>query len=95
MQINSLIKIVKNKIKTKLPRGYKILLFGSWAKREAWKTSDLDIGIWGGKKVPWKIMTQILEEKEKIPTLRKIDIVDLNATEKRFKNNVLKHAKIL
>lgn len=95
METNALIKIVKNKIKTKLPRGYKILLFGSWAKNEAQKTSDIDIGIWGKKKVPWKIMTQILEEKEKIPTLRKIDIVDINAMEKKFKKEVLKYAKII
>lgn len=95
MKKELIIKEIKKKIRSKLPLDYKILLFGSWAKGDSLKTSDLDIGILGKKKVPWPAMVKILEEVEEIPTLKKIDIVDLNATEKRFKNNVLKHAKIL
>lgn len=95
MKKEIIIKQIKKTIRGKLPLNFKILLFGSWARGDALKTSDLDIGILGKKKVPWPIMVKILEEVEEIPTLRKIDIVDLNATEKKFKNNVLKHAKIL
>ncbi|MBI5022601.1 MAG: nucleotidyltransferase domain-containing protein [Candidatus Magasanikbacteria bacterium] len=95
MKKELILKQIKKKIRNELPLDYKILLFGSWARGDALKTSDLDIGILGKKKIPWSIMVKILESVEKIPTLRKIDIVDLNATEKRFKNNALKHAKII
>lgn len=95
MKKEIIIKQIKKTIREKLPINFKILLFGSWVRGDALKTSDLDIGILGKKKVPWPVMVKILEEVEEIPTLRKIDIVDLNATEKKFKNNALKHAKIL
>jgi len=95
MKKETIIKQIKKTIRGKLPINFKILLFGSWARGDALETSDLDIGILGKKKVPWPAMVKILEEVEKIPTLRKIDIVDLSAVEKRFKNNVLKHAKII
>lgn len=74
---------------------YKILLFGSWAKGDFLNTSDIDIAILGDNKVPYDIMVKIKEEVEEIPTLRSIDIVDLNAKEKAFRENVLKYAKSL
>lgn len=95
MEINELIKTIKNKIKPKLPRGHQILLFGSWAKGNALKTSDIDIGLLGKRKIPWKTMSKILQETENIPTLRKIDIVDLNASDKTFKKEIIKYGKTI
>jgi predicted nucleotidyltransferase len=95
MEINAIIKKVAEIIREHLSGEYKILLFGSWAKGNAVKTSDIDIGILGKKKIDWGLMTKILGKTEEIFTLRKIDIVDLNAVEDSFKNNILKYAKIL
>lgn len=89
--INKAIKIIRKY----LSPDYKILLFGSWAKGDALKTSDIDIGILGKEEVSWDIMVKILEEIYGIPTLRKIDVVDLNTKEKRFKDGVLGYAKAL
>ena len=80
-------------LKKHLPRGYKFLIFGSWSRGGALPTSDIDIGILGKKKVPHDTMMIIREEAENIPTLRSIDIVDLNAVEEGFKNSVLEYAK--
>lgn len=74
---------------------YQVLLFGSWAKGNALEVSDIDIGILGKEKLPWSLMVKILEEVEKIPTLRKIDIVDLNTKDNNFKKSVLNYAKVL
>jgi predicted nucleotidyltransferase len=87
-------KIVKI-IRENLSEDYKILLFGSWAKGSALDTSDIDIGILGEKKVPFRIMAKIFNEAEEISTLRSIDIVDLMAKDKEYKKNVLKYAKVL
>ncbi len=89
--IDEVIKIIRNY----LPSDYKIFLFGSWAKGNAFKTSDIDIGILGKIEVPWDIMVKIKQKVDDIPTLRKIDIVDLNSKEIKFKKNVLSYAKVV
>lgn len=89
--INEVVKIITHF----LPSDYKIFLFGSWAKNNALDTSDIDIAILGKTKVEWDKMVQILNAKENIPTLRSIDIVDLNSKEENFKSNVLKYARPL
>lgn len=95
MERENIIKEVVKIIKYYLTDDYKVLLFGSWAKNNALETSDIDIAIFGNKKTPWDIMAKILNDKEKIHTLRSIDIIDLNAKGDDFKKNVLKYAKIL
>lgn len=95
MNKDKIIKEIVKIIKEHLSLDYKILLFGSWAKGNAMDVSDIDIGILGKGKAPWSLMVKILEKVENIPTLRKIDIVDLNAVEENFKSNVLQYAKPL
>jgi len=95
MEKDKIIKEAVQIVKEDLSSDYKMFLFGSWAKGNALETSDIDIGILGKEKVKWGLMARILEKTERIPTLRSIDIVDLNSVDKSFKNNVLKHAKIL
>ena len=95
MDKNIVIKKINANIKSYLSNEYKVLIFGSWARGDALETSDIDIGILGKKRVPWNLMVKILEKTGEIPTLRSIDIVDLNAVDENFKNNVLRHAKIL
>lgn len=74
---------------------YKIYLFGSWARKDAGKTSDIDIGILGKEKVDFDVMSKILREKEAVSTLRSIDIVDLNTKSEDFKDKALKEGKLL
>lgn len=95
MEKEDIIKEVASIISKHLASNYKILLFGSWAKGDALETSDIDIAILGEKKVPWDLMVKIRQEIDNLPTLRKIDVVDLNSVEDRFKNSVLQYAKPL
>ncbi len=82
-------------IRQYLSEGYKIVIFGSWAKGDALDTSDIDIGVLGKKKVAWSTLVKIKQAVDEIHTLRSIDIVDLNSVDESFKNNVLKDAKVL
>lgn len=90
-----ILKTVKEIVRNYLPSDYKVMVFGSWAKGNALKSSDFDIAILGKKKVPWESMVKISQEVENLPTLRSIDIVDLNAVEKNFKDKALEHTQIL
>lgn len=95
MRKEEIIEEVKKIIRKYLDESYQILLFGSFARKDYLDTSDIDIGILGKKKIPWEIMVKILEEVENIPTLRKIDIVDLKSKSENFQANVLSYAKKL
>ena len=95
MEKYEIIKKTAGIVKEYVPSDCKIYIFGSWAKGNALETSDIDIGILGKEKVKWSSMAKILEKTENIPTLRSIDVVDLNSVGEDFKNNVLKYAKIL
>lgn len=95
MEKGKIVEEVEKIVRNYLPEDYKILIFGSWAQDKALKGSDIDIGILGKEKAPWSSMTKISQAVEKIPTLRSIDIVDLNAVEENFKNKVLEYAKVL
>lgn len=95
MDKDEIIARVVKTIRSRLGEEYKIFLFGSWASGDALPESDIDIGILGREKVSWDVMVEILEAIEALPTLRKIDIVDLKTKEPSFKNYVLSYAKIL
>lgn len=92
MDVNFIIKEVYEIIRRRLSDDYKVYLFGSWAKGDAYPTSDVDIGILGKEAVSWEIMQRIRGEVEAIPTLRRIDVVDLNAKETSFKDSILRTA---
>lgn len=95
MEKNKVLKQVVAIIRSYLDENYKIYLFGSWAKNSALPTSDLDIAILGRKKISWETMAKIRQEIENVPTLRQIDIVDLNSVGKDFRKNILKSGKLL
>ncbi len=95
MDVSTIIDEVQQIILAQLPNGYDVFLFGSQAKGTAMPTSDIDIGIFGKSAVPFDQMVQILNAVEAIPTLRKIDVVDLNSVDEHFKKSALADAKPL
>lgn len=95
MEKELIIKKTVDIIRNHLSREYKIYLFGSWARGDATGFSDIDIGILGPDKVPWETMVKILEEVDDIPTLRSVDVLDLNSKSFDFRNNVLSYGLVL
>lgn len=95
MEREKIIKETVRIIRRYLPRGYKIILFGSWTKGTAHEGSDLDIGILGRGAVPEEVMRRITHEVEGIPTLRTIEVVDLRSKSEPFRRNALKSARPL
>jgi len=91
MKVSEVIEKIKQILKRDLPEGYRIYLFGSWAKGNAEERSDIDIAILGDQELDWKTFLKIKEKIEDIPTLRKIDVVDLKVVGRQFREEVLKH----
>ena len=95
MTTDELTKKVLDIIIRNLSMDYKVFLFGSWAKGNNRATSDLDIGILGKDKIDFPSFIKIKEEIDNLPTLRSIDLVDLNTISENFKNSILSNSKIL
>ena len=74
---------------------YRILLCGSWATGEALTTSDIDLAIDGSKPVDERVLAEIRSEIDWLPTLRKVDLIDLATVGARFRYKVLRGAEIV
>lgn len=85
-----------NIIRRYLPgKEFEIVLFGSWARGNAQETSDIDIGLVGPESVDDMLLLRIKEEIGGIPTLRRIDVVDLSKTDDNLRQEVLSYAQVL
>ena len=94
--VRDILDMVTKIVRRHLPdHSYRILLFGSWARSDAMPTSDIDIGILGKQPVNDLTMARIREELDELPTLRKVEIVDLQAVDDRFREHVVQHAEPL
>jgi uncharacterized protein len=57
--------------------GMEIFLFGSFARGDNRPNSDLDLGVEWTVKRSGALMVQLREEIDNLPTVRKIDLVDM------------------
>ena len=75
--------------------GYKILLFGSRARGNHRARSDFDLGVYGSTPLSLDIFYKISDLLDNLPTLYRIDWVDLNRASEGLRKDALKNAKVL
>ena len=97
MEIDDIINEVRTIIRAHLGDGVQVVLFGSQATGRALPQSDIDIGIQSTDALPiaHETMGRIRDTVESIPTLRGIDVVDLNTVGEPFKTHALRNARHL
>jgi predicted nucleotidyltransferase len=78
-----------------LAPGVRYFLFGSEAAGSAWRSSDIDIGLWGNAPVPAVVIENIREELDRLPTLRLFDVVDFAEVSPDFREQAIKTAVYL
>lgn len=76
-------------------RSRRVFLFGSRASGEARPHSDFDVGVMGDEPLPLEDFYAIEDQLDDLPTLHKIDWVDLNRTSPRFRERALQRTKTL
>ncbi len=74
--------------------GLQVYLFGSWAEGRALAESDLDIALDAGKPIGSTTLLRIIDDLDEMPTLRKVDIVDLQSLDQEFRTRVLRHGEL-
>ncbi len=72
---------------------YRAFIFGSQANLTELKRSDIDVGLIGNEQILPQHLATINEEIENLPMLYKIDLVDFNEVDERFKTIALKNAE--
>lgn len=90
--LHEIVRIIRRHVPEE---SYQILLFGSWATLESLPTSDIDVGILGPSPVDDLAAARIRQEIDCLPTLRKIEIVDLRRVEDRFRHGAERAAERL
>jgi predicted nucleotidyltransferase len=76
-------------------RGYRVVLFGSRVSGDARDRSDFDIGVLGEAPLPLRTFYALEDLFEEIPTLYRIDWVDLNRVSPEFRREALKQTEVL
>lgn len=73
----------------------KVFLFGSRVSGGAKERSDFDVGVYGDSPLPLKEFFTIEDALDALPTLYKIDWVDLNQVASKFREEAMKNIEIL
>lgn len=73
----------------------RLYLFGSWAQGRALSVSDLDIALDIGRPIEPALIQKVTEALEELPTLRKVDILDLQAADQEFRKRVLEQGELV
>jgi predicted nucleotidyltransferase len=75
--------------------GHRVLLFGSRAMGAARPESDFDLGVLGDEPLNLGAFYHISEKLEEIPTLFRIDWIDLNRSDPRLRKAAESHGCVL
>ncbi|WP_114312438.1 nucleotidyltransferase domain-containing protein [Thermus caldifontis] len=70
-------------------KGVKLILYGSHARGEAGRGSDLDLALLGPLTLR-ELLPLLREALEEAPVLRRVDLVDLGEADPTFRERVLK-----
>jgi predicted nucleotidyltransferase len=75
--------------------GRRVVLFGSRARGKARERSDFDIGVDGALPMPFADYYAIEDKLDALPTLYRIDWVDLARAGEKFRRRALQDAKVI
>jgi len=75
--------------------GHKVVLFGSRAQGNARSRSDFDLGVVGETPLPVVDFFAIEDILDDLPTLYRIDWVDLATVSERFRAEALRSVKVI
>lgn len=70
---------------------YHVFFFGSRVTESNSQSSDIDIGIEGPEKIPARIISEIKEDLDNLPTLYKFDLVDFKQVTPNFREETIKN----
>ena len=70
-------------------RRAQVYLFGSWARGEASRVSDIDVAVLPSEPLPFDLLAEIQEQLENSASLYPVDLIDLSTAPESFRRRVL------
>jgi predicted nucleotidyltransferase len=70
-------------------RSARVYLFGSWARGEASRVSDIDVAILPIEPLPAGLLAELQDDLDESASLYPVDLVDLTTTSDAFRARVL------
>lgn len=70
-------------------RREQVFLFGSWARGEASRGSDIDVAVLPSEPLPFDLLAEIQEQLENSASLYPVDLIDLSTASESFRRSVL------
>jgi predicted nucleotidyltransferase len=86
---------IKEIIQKNMSGKYSAFIFGSQANSGQLKRSDIDIGIIADVPISVQQLCSINEAIEQLPMLYKIDVVNFNEADEKFKTVALRNIELL
>lgn len=73
-------------------RGYpaEVYLFGSWARGDARRLSDIDVAVLPKGDIPWSVLSRLRDELDESTIPYPVEVVDLRETSDEFRARVLR-----
>lgn len=68
----------------------KVWLYGSWARQEERRTSDIDVAIWSEDPLPMGVLSKLRSALDEAPILYPVEVTDLRESDETFIQQVLK-----
>jgi predicted nucleotidyltransferase len=93
-EIRHLLRDVFSKARDRLA-GRRVVLFGSRARGDARPRSDFDVGVIGDTPLPLVDFYAIEDQIEALPTLYRIDWVDLTAASEKFRQSAMAQTELI
>ena len=75
--------------------GHRVVLFGSRARGEARPRSDFDVGVIGDTSLPLEDFYALEDLIDSLPTLYRIDWVDLARVDEKFRRSALSEIEVI
>ena len=89
-----MIKNVLKLFKTELA-GYRVFVFGSRRTGRHGRMSDIDVGVLGKSPLDATVFYRIEDAFERLPTLRRVEWIDLKEASPRFRQMAVQSGEVL
>lgn len=89
VEVTGLASRAAETVREVLGPGTRVLWYGSWVRGTAVPRSDVDLAIVSDHRIPPIVMLRVRERIDDLPTLRKIDLVDVNAVGDGLRERIL------
>jgi len=94
-ELRELARRVAAIVRDEVGREAQVFWFGSWVWGDATPRSDLDIGVLGTAALAPASRARIDDELDALPSLRRIDVVDMRCVRQELRDRVLREGVAL